>query len=437
MKKISRNVSLNQRLAGISFAVFIPMILVMTYLLASLTNATSAYAQITKSVSYANMYARDFKERMDYSMYLAVIGKRDMEELGDGETTVNGILTVNPYKYIDELEETCDKLSYMATVDSNRNQIKRLKNSLKSLKGCVKELETAIDSGGAYEDKMNYLNENIYMLTSLIQEGIQEIFDDAQQKQENQIKAIRSFIQQGVDYIVVAPVVETGWETVLEEAKEAGIPVILSDRQMQLSDDSLYEAWVGGNFVKEGETCGDWLADYLEKQGRSDEEINMVTIQGTIGASAQVGRTEVMDNKLKEHSNWKMLDRQSGEFTQAKGQEVMESFLKSYDDIDVVICENDNEAFGAIDAIKAAGKTCGPEGDIIVVSFDSVKAAFESMIAGDLNATFECNPLHGPRVAEIIQKLEKGEEVEKIQYVDEAYFDTSMDLEEILKTRAY
>ena len=97
MKKIRRNVSLNQRLAGISLAVFIPMILVMTYLLASLTNATSAYAQITKSVSYANMYARDFKERMDYSMYLAVIGKRDMEELGDGETTVNGILTVNPY----------------------------------------------------------------------------------------------------------------------------------------------------------------------------------------------------------------------------------------------------------------------------------------------------------------------------------------------------
>ena len=276
-------------------------------------------------------------------------------------------------------------------------------------------------------------NTESFKSTFTEENGYKLIFDDAQQKQENQIKAIRSFIQQGVDYIVVAPVVETGWETVLEEAKEAGIPVILSDRQMQLSDDSLYEAWVGGNFVKEGETC----AKYLEDQGRGDEEINMVTIQGTIGASAQVGRTEGMDNKLKEHSNWKMLDRQSGEFTQAKGQEVMESFLKSYDDIDVVICENDNEAFGAIDAIKAAGKTCGPEGDIIVVSFDSVKAAFESMIAGDLNATFECNPLHGPRVAEIIQKLEKGEEVEKIQYVDEAYFDTSMDLEEILKTRAY
>lgn len=163
----------------------------------------------------------------------------------------------------------------------------------------------------------------------------------------------------------------------------------------------------------------------------------MVTIQGTIGASAQIGRTEGVANKMAEHPNWKMLDMQSGEFTQAKGQEVMESFLKSYDDIDVVICENDNEAFGAIDAIKAAGKTCGPDGDIIVVSFDSVKAAFDSMIAGDLNATFECNPLHGPRVAEIIQKLEAGEEVEKVQYVDEAYFDTTMDLESIVAERAY
>ena len=109
-------------------------------------------------------------------------------------------------------------------------------------------------------------NTESFKSTFTEENGYKLIFDDAQQKQENQIKAIRSFIQQGVDYIVVAPVVETGWETVLEEAKEAGIPVILSDRQMQLSDDSLYEAWVGGNFVKEGETCGDWLAKYLEDQ---------------------------------------------------------------------------------------------------------------------------------------------------------------------------
>ena len=267
--------------------------------------------------------------------------------------------------------------------------------------------------------------------------GYNLIFDDAQQKQENQLTAIRNFIQQEVDYIVLAPVTETGWDTVLQEAKDAGIPVIIVDRMVDVSDDSLYTAWVGSNFKLEGQKAMAWLDAYLEAKGRGDEEINLVDIQGTIGASAQIGRTEGFDEAVEAHDNWNTIAQQSGEFTQAKGQEVMESFLKSYDDIDVVICENDNEAFGAIDAIKAAGKTCGPEGDIIVVSFDSVKAAFESMIAGDLNATFECNPLHGPRVAEIIQKLEKGEKVEKIQYVDEAYFDTSMDLEEILKTRAY
>ncbi|MDO4519783.1 MAG: ABC transporter substrate-binding protein [Eubacteriales bacterium] len=276
-------------------------------------------------------------------------------------------------------------------------------------------------------------NTESFKSTFTEENGYKLIFDDAQQKQENQIKAIRNFIQQDVDYIVVAPVVETGWETVLQEAKDAGIPVILSDRMMDVADDSLYTCWVGGNFVKEGETCANWLVD---KFG-DEEEVNVVTIQGTIGASAQIGRTEGVDNVLKDHANFKILDQQSGEFTQAKGQEVMESFLKSYDDIDVVICENDNEAFGAIDAIKAAGKTCGPEGDICVVSFDSVKAAFEAMIAGDLNATFECNPLHGPRVAEIIQKLEAGEEVDKIQYVDEGAFDTTMDLEAILAERLY
>ena len=267
-------------------------------------------------------------------------------------------------------------------------------------------------------------NTESFKSTFTEENGYKLIFDDAQQKQENQIKAIRSFIQQDVDYIVVAPVVETGWETVLEEAKEAGIPVILSDRQMQLSDDSLYEAWVGGNFVKEGETCGDWLADYLEKQGRADEEINMVTIQGTIGASAQVGRTEGMENKLKEHSNWNMLDKQSGEFTQAKGQEVMESILKqSGDDIDVVYCENDNEAFCAIDAIKAAGYGVGgEEGQILVMSFDTTNAGLTQTLSGEITCDTECNPLHGPRVEEIIQKLEAGEDVDKQAFVDEVAF---------------
>lgn len=252
--------------------------------------------------------------------------------------------------------------------------------------------------------------------------GYKLIFDDAQQKQENQLKAVRNFIQQDVDYIVIAPVTETGWDTVLQEAKDAGIPVIIVDRMIDVSDDSLYTAWVGSNFLQEGYDAVAWLDDYLKKNNRADEDINIVTLQGTIGSSAQIGRTDGVEEKMKDHPNWKMLERQTGEFTQAKGQEVMESFLKTYDDIDVVIAENDNMAFGAIDAIKAAGKTCGPDGDIIIISFDAVAAAFDAMIAGDMNVSVECNPLHGPRVSEIIQKLEKGESVDKIAYVQEGVY---------------
>lgn len=264
--------------------------------------------------------------------------------------------------------------------------------------------------------------------------GYKLLFDDAQQKQENQIKAVRNFIQQDVDYIVIAPVVETGWETVLGEAKEAGIPVIIVDRMIDVSDESLFTCWVGSNFKQEGYDAADWLAEYLEKQGRSDETINIVTLQGTIGSSAQIGRTEGVEERMKDHPNWVMLDRQTGEFTQSKGQEVMESFLKSYNDIDVVIAENDNMAFGAIDAIKAAGKVPGK--DIIIISFDAVKAAFEAMIAGDMNVSVECNPLHGPRVAEIIQKLENGENVDKLQYVKEGVYPAET-AAELISTREY
>ena len=264
--------------------------------------------------------------------------------------------------------------------------------------------------------------------------GYKLIFDDAQQKQENQIKAIRNFIQQDVDYIVVAPVVETGWETVLGEAKAAGIPVILSDRQMDVSDDSLYVAWVGGNFLKEGQDSIVWLNDYLKKVGRDKEKINCVLLQGTIGSSAQVGRTQGITEGLAKNANYNLLAKQTGEFTQAKGQEVMESFLKAYDDIDVVFAENDNMAFGAIDAIKAVGKEPGK--DIIIISFDAVHEAFNRMIAGEINADVECNPLHGPRVADIIQMLEKGQSVSKIMYVDEGVFD-QFNAEEILPTRMY
>lgn len=249
--------------------------------------------------------------------------------------------------------------------------------------------------------------------------GYELIFDDAQQKQENQITAIRNFIQQEVDYIVLAPVTETGWDTVLQEAKDADIPVITVDRMVDVSDDSLFVSYVGGNFKLEGDKASEWLKAYADAKGI--KELNIAHIQGTIGASAQIGRTEGLEEAAKEYG-WNIVAQQTGEFTQAKGQEVMESMLKQHDNINVVYCENDNEAFGAIDAIKAAGKTVGPDGDILVISFDTVKAGIEMTLTGDIICNVECNPLHGPRVAELIQKLEAGEELEKIAYVDEGIF---------------
>lgn len=257
-------------------------------------------------------------------------------------------------------------------------------------------------------------------------------FDDAQQKQENQIKAIRSFIEQDVSYIVVAPVTETGWDTVLQEAKDAGIPVIIVDRMVNVSDDSLYTAWVGSNFELEGKKACAWLKAYADAKGL--DKLNIVDIQGTIGASAQIGRSKGLEDAVAANG-WNLLAAQSGEFTQAKGQEVMESFIKQYgDEINVVYCENDNEAFGAIDALKAAGYTVGSDianGEVMVMSFDSTNAGLTSTLSGEITCNTECNPLHGPRVQEIIEALEKGETVEKQQYVDEEIFASVEDVTSI------
>ena len=256
--------------------------------------------------------------------------------------------------------------------------------------------------------------------------GYYLIFEDAQQKQENQIKAVRNFILQEVDYIVLDPIVESGWEGVLQEARDAGIPVILADRMLQVEDEDLYTCWVGSDFKEEGRMAGEWLAGYLARRGREEEPVNIVTIQGTLDSSAQLGRTEGFWEILQEHPNWTMLEWQSGDFTQAKGREVMESFLKQYDNINVVYCENDNEAFGAIEAIEAAGKKVGSDivGDeIMVLSFDGVgEEAIGYMTEGKITCIAECNPLHGPRVRAIIELLETGGTPEKYSYVDEEIF---------------
>ena len=256
--------------------------------------------------------------------------------------------------------------------------------------------------------------------------GYELIFDDAQQKQENQLTAIRNFIQQEVDYILLAPVTETGWDTVLQEAKDADIPVIIVDRMVDVSDDSLYTTWIGTDSLLEGREAAEWLNAYTTAKGIDAKDVNIVDIQGTIGSTAQIGRSKGLEEGV-DNYGWNLLAQQSGEFTQAKGQEVMESMLKQYDNINVVYCENDNEAFGAIDAIEAAGKTVGSDianGEIMVMSFDTTNAGLTDTLAGKIACDVECNPLHGPRAEELIKALEAGEEVEKLNYVDEEIFAT-------------
>jgi len=271
--------------------------------------------------------------------------------------------------------------------------------------------------------KSTFTEENGYTL----------IFDDAQQKQDNQITAIRNFIQQEVDYIVLAPIAETGWDTVLQEAKDAGIPVIIVDRMIDVSDDSLFTSWVGSDFRAEGDKAVAWL----EEEYADADTLNIVHLQGTIGSSAQIGRTEALDAGIEANDTWNLVAQQTGEFTQAKGQEVMESILKQNSEIDVVYAENDNMAFGAIDAIEAAGKTVGIDGDITIISFDATNAGLQMVLDGKINYNVECNPLHGPRVAELIEMLENGETPEKLNYVEEEAFDARTFTQEDLDARAY
>ena len=263
--------------------------------------------------------------------------------------------------------------------------------------------------------------------------GYKLIFDDAQGKQDNQITAIRNFIQQEVDYIVIAPIGETGWDTVLQEAKDAGIPVIIVDRMIEVADDSLFTCWVGSDFRQEGDTAAEWMKKELEGK----EAVKIVHLQGTIGSSAQIGRTEGLEAGVAANSNWEIVAQQTGEFTQAKGQEVMESILKQTTEIDVVYCENDNMAFGAIDAIEAAGLKAGVDGDIIVVSFDATNAGLTVTLEGKINYNVECNPLHGPRVVKLIEQLKAGETPEKIAYVTEEAFDARTLTQEIIDARFY
>ena len=265
--------------------------------------------------------------------------------------------------------------------------------------------------------------------------GYRLLFDDARQIQENQIMAVRKFIQQEADYIVLMPLSETGWDSVLQEARDAGIPVILVDRMADVEDDTLYTAHVGSDFYEQGKKAVAWME---QRYTNPAEAVHIVHIQGTIGSTAQIGRTTALEEGLALHKNWQMLTRLDGDFTQAKAYEVMCSYLDAMpeaESIDVVYCENDNEAFGAIEALEQRGYICGE--DVDVICFDATRKALELCMAGKISLVVECNPLLGPPVEEIIQTLENGGTPAKQHYVEEQVFTKDTLTEELIAAREY
>ncbi|RWR23390.1 ABC transporter substrate-binding protein [Microbacterium enclense] len=245
--------------------------------------------------------------------------------------------------------------------------------------------------------------------------GFNLIFNAADNKPEAQIAAVRSFINQGVDAIVLAPIVTDGWDDVLQEAKDAGIPVILEDRTVSASED-LYASWIGLDFEKEGETAGEWVAENF-----GSTPTNLVILEGTTGSSAATDRATGFATAI-EGTDITVLDSQTGNFTRAEGKTVMEGFLQKYgSQINLLFAHNDDMGLGALDAIKAAGLTPGT--DIKIVTIDAVKDGMTALADGEFNYIVECNPLLGEKVAEVVKKVVDGESVDKQYIVEDQAFD--------------
>lgn len=258
--------------------------------------------------------------------------------------------------------------------------------------------------------------------------GVELRFLDAQQKQENQIEAVRKLIIERVDVIGIPPIVETGWDEVFQEAKDAGIPIIIVDRRADVPED-LYVSYLGSDFLEEGRNAARVMAKLVNGQA------NIVELVGTIDSAPANDRYLGFREIIKDYPNMLIIDSQSGDFTRARGKEVMADFLQKFGSkITAVYAHNDDMAIGAIQAIEDFGLKPGV--DIKIVSVDATRGAFEAMIAGKLNATVECNPLLGPQFFELALKVVNGEPAPKwVPSIESVFFPE--DASEILPTRKY
>lgn len=266
--------------------------------------------------------------------------------------------------------------------------------------------------------------------------GYRLLFEDAQQKQENQIAAIRKFIQQQADYILLMPLCVSGWDSVLQEAKAAGIPVILVDRMVQVEDDTLYATHVGSDFQWEGEQAAAWLEEtFQDVRG----PVNILHIQGTLGSSAQLGRSAALEEAVDRHENWSLLAQLDGDFIQAKTYEVTAQWLDSQPEpplLHAVYCENDNTAFGAIQALEERGYTCGQDG-VQVISFDATRQGLLYCMEGKISLEVECDPMMGALVEDVISLLEEGGVPDKHYYTRERLFQRQDLSQDFIDQRAY
>ena len=250
--------------------------------------------------------------------------------------------------------------------------------------------------------------------------GIELLFEDGKQKQENEISAIRSFIRRKVDVIAFSPVVESGWEEVLREAKEAGIPVILSDRSVDLKDDSLWLSFMGSDFLEEGRRAARWLVENIKTSG----PVNIVELQGTIGSAPAIDRTIGFEEVIKAYPNYRIVASESGDFFRSQGYEVMKKILaRQHPKIDVLFAHNDDMALGAIQAMEEAALRPGK--DISIVSIDAAHSAFKAMIEGKLSCAVECNPLLGPQLMKAVQDYMNGQDLPIRMITSEGVFPAS------------
>ncbi|MDQ8184484.1 ABC transporter substrate-binding protein [Pelagicoccus sp. SDUM812002] len=259
--------------------------------------------------------------------------------------------------------------------------------------------------------------------------GVDFKFSSGEGKQENQIRAIRSFVAQGVDLIILSPIVETGWDPVLKEAKRAGIPVLLMDREIDTADESLYAAFIGSDFVEEGRLAAQWMVENVK-----GDEVKIVELEGTPGSAPAIDRQNGFKEVVDKHSNFTIIESQSANFRRSDGKDLMESLLKLHSDIDVVYSHNDDMALGAIQAIEAAGLKPGT--DIIIISIDAIKEAFEAVVAGKINCIVECTPLFGPLAFDMAEKILNGEPYERRVVMKDGVFDQT-NAAEVIDSRKY